>query len=96
VIIKKIKAMHKRYGTTEGKKCKDCCNLIEHRYAKKYFKCTAYGTSSSISTDWAKKWQACGLFNKPVESDNRRAANIKVEEHIPMENQMTFWEAVEE
>jgi hypothetical protein len=54
ITIKKIEAMHKRFGKLEGKKCGDCCNLVFHQQGKKYFKCALYGTSSSLSTDWVK------------------------------------------
>lgn len=28
-------------------------------------KCKAYGNTGSEASDWAKRWLACGLFNKP-------------------------------
>jgi len=56
--------MHKEYGVVYGKKCKDCCNLTVKSYANKYFKCTAYGISDWQNTDWRKKYDACGLYNK--------------------------------
>ena len=91
MLYRKIDAMHKRYGVVENHKCKECCNLVTHTYDKKYFKCTAYGTSSSEATDWAKKWQACGLFNKPVEPNNLRANNLKTNETEPMEKQISLF-----
>lgn len=88
--IKKIEAMHKLYGIVPNKKCGDCCNLIERRYNNKYFKCAVYGDSCSISTDWAKKWEACGMFNVEVKPDNHRALSIKIkkDEAIPMDGQI--------
>lgn len=61
---RKIALMHEKFGTTPGKQCGDCKNLIEKRMNRKYFKCLAYGNSGGSSTDWAKKYPACGLFNK--------------------------------
>lgn len=60
---RKIAAMHKEYGRGWGYKCGDCPWL--HRVTlysgRRYYKCAAYGESSAESTDWAKKWEACGL-----------------------------------
>lgn len=83
--IKKIEAMHKRYGIAEGHKCKDCCNLITRQWGNKYFKCSAYGTSCSTSTDWAKRYPACGLFGKEVEADDHRALSIKIPDTVSMD-----------
>ena len=63
-VLKKIDLMHSKFGTTPGKTCGECENMVEHRYDKKYYKCFHYGLSASVATDWAKKWEACGLFNK--------------------------------
>jgi len=87
-IIKKIEAMHKQYGITDGKKCGDCVNLIERQYGNKYFKCAVYGMSCSTSTDWAKKYQACGMFNVEVTPDKHRAISIRVPENEIMDGQI--------
>lgn len=29
-------------------------------------KCKAYGATCSTKSDWAKRWEACGLFGKEV------------------------------
>ena len=47
-----------------GLKCGECNNLVSHFYDKTYFKCQIYGESASEATDWAKRWEACGCFNK--------------------------------
>lgn len=67
MVVRKIAAMHKLFGVTPGQKCGDCPHLrtYQHGYTR-WFKCEIYGTSASVSTDWVKKWQACGLFNKPA------------------------------
>ena len=88
VTIKKIEAMHRRFGKIEDKKCGDCCNLVFHRQGKKYFKCALYGTSSSLSTDWVKKWTACGMFNKEQEPRKKGTLSITEPDDKPMDGQM--------
>ena len=61
---RKIDLMHQRFGTTPGKTCGECSNMIEHRYDKKYYKCRHYSLGASEASDWRKKYDACGLFNK--------------------------------
>lgn len=65
---RKIAAMHKEYGHGWGSKCGDCpwLHSVEMRRGRRYYKCTAYGESSAESTDWAKKWDACGLVDKTL------------------------------
>lgn len=86
--IKKIEAMHKRYGVIADKKCGDCCNLIKRQYGNVYYKCAVYGMSCSTSTDWAKKYVACGMFNVEVEPDKHRALTVKTDENKPMDGQI--------
>lgn len=63
---RKIAAMHKEYGHGWGYKCGDCPWLysVTLYSGRRYYKCAAYGESSAESTDWAKKWEACGLIDK--------------------------------
>jgi hypothetical protein len=61
--------MHKLFGKSEHI-CKDCehfkkintSGLMARRFVQK---CECYGITHSESSDWAQKWQACGLFNQP-------------------------------
>ena len=46
----------------DGEICKSCAFLTYRMLDRKWFKCRAYGTSSSESTDWGCTWPACGLF----------------------------------
>lgn len=63
--MKKIDAMHERFGIVPDKRCEDCSNLIQGRYHTKYLrKCTVYGVTHSEASDWRKKYVACGLFNQ--------------------------------
>ena len=64
---RKIAAMHKLFGTTPDKRCGECPHLRTHQHGmRRWFKCEIYGESASVSTDWVKKWPACGLFDKPA------------------------------
>ncbi len=56
--------MHSRFGFCPGHKCAECSNLVQHLYDTTYYKCMCYGESSSEATDWRKKYDACGLFNR--------------------------------
>ena len=88
--ISKIDAMHKRFGVDRKHKCGECINLIVREYGNRYFKCSVYGMSSAVSTDWRKKWTACGMFNKEVKPDNRRALTINEPDNQPMDGQITI------
>lgn len=64
---KSIDLMHVYFGKKPEGKCGDCSNLIAIHMANRVVrKCRAYGVTSSAATDWAKKHDACGLFNKPI------------------------------
>lgn len=63
---RKIEAMHKLFGVTPGQKCGDCPHLLTFKQSRSWFKCEIYGDTRSVSSDWVKKWPACGLFNKPA------------------------------
>jgi hypothetical protein len=90
--LKKIDAMHKRFGKLDGNRCGECCNLIVREYGKRYFKCAVYGMSCATSTDWAKRWTACGMFNKEHDPDNRRAWSLKEPDNEPMNGQLEISE----
>ena len=92
MVISKIDAMHKRFGKVEGKRCGDCCHLIERVYNNKYFKCEIYGLSRSTATDWAKKWVACGIWNKESEPNEGRAMYVREKDDKPMEGQISIGE----
>lgn len=62
--IRKIDLMHREFGECEEHTCGECSNLVEHRYDKCYRKCVIYGCTNSEASDWAKRWIACGMFNK--------------------------------
>jgi hypothetical protein len=64
--------MHKHFGSDIAHKCGDCCNFVRGRYHDRILqKCERYGLSHSEATDWAQRWEACGMFDKPL-GDNER------------------------
>jgi len=62
-MLRKIDKMQALFGVTPGKKCRDCNHLKGG--VNEYRKCECYGDSSSEATDWALRYDACGLWNKP-------------------------------
>lgn len=67
---RKIEAMHKRFGSNNLFKCKDCEYLVKHTYDKTYYKCSLYGNSNSEATDWRVGYTACGLCNIELDLNN--------------------------
>lgn len=63
---RKIEAMHRKFGTDpQGRKCKDCANLVRVQPSDRhYWKCTQYGVSCGESTDWRVGYPACGCINR--------------------------------
>lgn len=75
---KPVELMRLYYGEcSEFHICAECCNFVSY-YAgnRKIFKCKAYGITCSTRSDWAKRWPACGMFNKhvnyPIVSDSAK------------------------
>ena len=67
---RKIHAMHKRFGTCGVFRCKDCDHLLKNRPTNRVcYKCELYGDTSSEATDWRLAYQACGMYNMPVDLD---------------------------
>lgn len=61
--INKINIMHKAYGITDGKKCKQCEHFAcYHHHDKRYYKCLKFGVTNGQGTDWRCNNTACGLF----------------------------------
>lgn len=58
--------MHRFFGIGDGY-CKGCIHLTDQPGS--YKKCEIYGHTASEATDWAQKWPACGLKDKPYNGD---------------------------
>lgn len=95
---RKIEAMHRRFGESEGLTCKCFKHLISGRYHDKvYHKCELYGMTHSEATDWRLSYTACGMYNMHV----KRSTWVPVIETIihaphipepPLEGQITLAE----
>lgn len=96
--IRKIDLMHRIFGKCDGHTCGECSNLAEGRYHDKILrKCKVYGMTHSEASDWAKRWLACGMFNKPwgkgpvmslvrpTRKDKEKMQNTPIEGQISME-----------
>ena len=59
-----IQVMYDLFGRDEKHKCKECSNLERLREGSSRFKCKVWGYSASSASDFRKKWDACGKFNK--------------------------------
>lgn len=60
--IRKQQLMYKQFGMCDGHVCGECSNLDKGNWG--HTKCKVYGCTSSEASDWAKRWLACGMFNK--------------------------------
>ena len=90
---KKISKMHGQHGKIEGKICKDCPNLkrYTHHYTrKKYRKCEAYGVTSSIASDWAEKYPACGLHGEDIHQIAGYVTFVESEKTKTIEGQLSL------
>ena len=91
---RKIAAMHREYGKDHAHRCEDCPNLRADKASRTRYKCTAYGTSGSAATDWARRWTACGLYGEPLAADHvpliKRLKPAKQQEK-PLDGQVTFF-----
>ena len=96
--LRKIELMHRQFGKCEGHICRECSNLVHVRANDRPLtKCKVYGETSSEASDWAQRWQACGLFNKlwdkgpvirlvrPEKTDQKEAQRIPLDGQMRME-----------
>lgn len=96
--LRKIALMHKFFGICDGHTCGECSDLVEEPYhGKMYRKCKVYGQSNSEATDWAKRYLACGMFNKPykgprfVERVKPTRTNQEEAQRIELEGQISLF-----
>lgn len=96
--LRKQDLMHKEFGICEGHTCVECSNFVEGKYHDKTLrKCKVYGLTHSEASDWAKRYLACGMFNKaytgrpiielvkPARTKQDEAQRIPLEGQISME-----------
>lgn len=97
---RKLAAMHKEHGRAYGYKCVDCPWLSRVQgHTKGYYKCAAYGRSSSEATDWAKSWDACGLIDKSIDGLTPMVERLKHEKRFvdkPIKGQLDMFGGVVE
>ena len=58
-----IHMMYEMFGRDPEHKCKECTNLMRVVNESR-FKCSVWGYSGSTASDFRKKWDACGMFNR--------------------------------
>lgn len=93
--LRKIDLMHRQFGKCEGHTCRECSNLVKGSW--NYTKCKVYGDTHSQASDWAQRWQACGMFNKPwggkpiirlvhhTRQEKEEMQNVPIEGQLSME-----------
>ena len=93
---RKIEAMRERFGPGPGT-CGECSHFVKGQYRTKTLqKCEVYGMTHSEASDWAQKWEACGLKNKPytgkqIIDELKREPKEEVEEQIPGQMTIDEW-----
>ena len=91
-----ISAMHEMFGVLPDKRCEDCANLMQGDYHGRHLrKCTVYGATHSASSDWSKKYIACGMYNREWTSP-RNAMELRAKDKAqlePCEGQMRMEDA---
>ena len=95
--IRKNQLMYKQFGMCDGHICGQCRNLIAVcANDRPLHKCRVYGNTRSEASDWAKRWLACGMFNKsytgrPIIELVQRGKRPPEAPEEPLEGQIT-WE----
>ena len=94
--LRKIALMHRLFGVCEGHACRECSNLVNGRYHDRILtKCKVYGLTHSEASDWAGRWQACGMFNRewdkqPVIREVVPERKQKEADNTPMDGQISL------
>ena len=94
--LRKLDLMHRQFGKCDGHICGDCSNLEVFDYhGRTYRKCKVYGVTNSEASDWAKRWLACGMFNKPWDGNPiirlvRPTRTDKEAQSIPLDGQLSW------
>ena len=94
--LRKIALMYKLFGKCYGHTCRECSNLLKGRYHDCILtKCKVYGLTHSEASDWAGRWQACGMFNRtwdkqPVIREVVPERKQKEADNTPLEGQISL------
>lgn len=94
--LRKIALMHKFFGKRYGHTCGECSNLVKGRYHDRILtKCKVYGLTHSEASDWAGRWQACGMFNRIWDKQSVIREVVperkqKEADNTPLEGQISF------
>ena len=91
--MEKITLMHKLYGYGKGL-CKDCRHLQTFSKKSNYCKCRLYGITSSVETDWAMRWIACGMKEHDAK-DIKPVYHPRVKAPDQIEGQMDIFDFLE-
>ena len=94
--IRKINLMYWLFGKAGGvHTCKECSNFVQARYHTKTLrKCKVYGLTHSEASDWAQRYEACGMFDKEWHGNDIitlvRRGGVQPKEEQPIDGQITF------
>ena len=94
--LRKIALMHKFFGKYYGHTCRECSNLVKGRYHDHILtKCKVYGLTHNEASDWAGRWQACGMFNRawdkqPVMREVVQERKQKEADNAPLDGQISL------
>ena len=75
--------------------CKECTNFVQGKYHNRTLrKCKVYGLTHSEASDWAQKYEACGMFNKDYSGGRIiecvKRGGFRVRQETPIDGQLTF------
>lgn len=87
---KKIELMHELFGKIESHRCKECIHMPHRNEKNCYQKCEVYGNTNSESSDWAKSYIACGMFNKEYNGNPVIKMRTKEKRNIVIDGQMSI------
>lgn len=94
--LRKIALMHRIFGICEGHACRECSDFVKRKYHDRTLcKCRVYGMTHSEASDWAGRWQACGMFNRtwekqPVMREVVPERKQKEADSTPLEGQISL------
>ena len=94
--LRKIDLMHRLFGVADGNACRECSNFVKGKYHDRTLcKCRVYGMTHSEASDWAGRWQDCGMFNRawdkqPVIREVVQERKRKEADNAPLDGQISL------